>query len=247
MEDEAFDKALVTAAFELAAARGWTQVTVAEAARTAGLPLSEARLRFPGRQAILLKLGRMADAAALSTDTTYDGTPRDRLFDIIMRRIDVFQAHRSGVIALLRTLPADPLTALMLWGATLRSMAWLLDGAGIAPTGLDRTLRAHGLAAVWVAVLRAWMNDDSEDLSATMAALDRSLDRAEQMAGWLHGRRGDPASETAADSPAQDGPIDPPPAASEPFVEEPAASLPSSALPTTTPPPPPEPPSSPPV
>jgi AcrR family transcriptional regulator len=214
MTHDEFDKALISAAFELAGSRGWTNVTVADAARSAALPLAEARRRFPGRATILLHLGRMADEAALAgADSSADSTTRDRLFDLIMRRIDVFQAHRAGVIAMFRTLPADPLTALMLWGATLRSMAWLLDGAGISPTGLDRTVRAHGLAIVWTNVIRAWTRDEGEDLSATMAALDRSLDRAEQMSGWFGGRRGEAASGTDpvdADSASYDAPASPP-------------------------------------
>jgi ubiquinone biosynthesis protein COQ9 len=238
MEHEAFDKALVAAAFELAAARGWTHVSVAEAARAAGLPLAEARLRFPGRTAILLRFGRMADAAALAgTDGMPDGTTRDRLFDLVMRRLDVFQAHRSGVIALFKALPADPLTAALLWGATLRSMAWLLDGAGVSPTGLDRTVRAHGLAVVWLAVIRAWTDDESEDLSATMAALDRALDRAEQMSGWIGGRRGA----------AEPGPSDAETAEAAEDVSAIEAIVETEDLPVTTPPPPPEPPASPPV
>jgi AcrR family transcriptional regulator len=239
MEHENFDKALVGAAFDLAASRGWTNVTVAEAARAANLPLAEARLRFPGRTAILLRLGRMADAAALAgTDGAQDGSARDRLFDIVMRRIDVFQAHRAGVLALFKALPADPATALMLWGATLRSMAWLLDGAGISPTGLDRTLRAHGLAVVWVSVIRAWMGDESADLAATMAALDRALDRAEQMSGWLGMRRG----ASTVDAPTPDV------AEAEPFeAVAPEQPAPTPILPRTTPPPPPDVPASPPM
>jgi AcrR family transcriptional regulator len=257
MEHEDFDKALVAAAFDLASTRGWVNFTVADAARAAGLPLAEARLRFPGRGAILMRLGRMADAAALADDgAPATSTQRDRLFDMIMRRIDVFQAHRGGVIAMFKALPADPLTALALWGATLNSMAWLLDGAGISPVGLDRTLRAHGLAAVWLSVVRAWMRDESIDLSSTMAALDRALDRAEQMSGWL----GRGAAKPAADA-GLDMPIDPAPPPSA-FTAEPppgdfSDELQDSGLaddamiepdpPITTPPPPPAPPASPPV
>jgi AcrR family transcriptional regulator len=236
MEQTEFDQKLIAAAFDLAAERGWVNVTVAEAARAAGLPLAEARRACPGRSAILLRFGQMADVAALTgVDTARDSTARDRLFDIVMRRIDVFQAHRAGVLALFKALPADPLTALMLWGATLRSMAWLLDGAGISPTGLDRTVRAHGLAVVWVNVLRAWMRDEGEDLSVTMAALDRSLDRAEQVSGWFGGRRAAPASEEASGEPAEAS-------FSEPEESAPAAPI----LPRTAPPPPPDVPASPP-
>jgi hypothetical protein len=242
MEYAEFDKALIASAFEIAGARGWTNVTVADAARAGGLPLVEARRRFPSRMAILMKLGRMADEAALAAaDGDQTGTPRDRLFGIVMARIDVFQAHRAGVLSLFSALPAEPLTALALWGATLRSMAWLLDGAGISPTGLDRTIRAHGLAVVWVNVLRAWMKDEGADLSATMAALDRSLDRAEQVSGWFAGRRAatPPREEMVGDVPVVDVSME-----DIPFEEEPVS---VDDLPRTAPPPPPDAPASPPV
>ena len=55
-----------------------------------------------------------------------------------------------------------------------------VDAAG--PKGL---LRVQGLIGVWLAALRAWEKDESEDLSATMAALDRALDQADRVARWF--------------------------------------------------------------
>jgi AcrR family transcriptional regulator len=184
MDDAAFDRALITAAFDLAASDGWHAVTVGAAARRAELPLEQARARFPGRDAILLRFGRIADQSAL-TDAASDGNTRERLFDILMRRFDALQAHRDGVRALLRDLPSDPPAALLLALATHGSMGWMLEGAGVSSAGLRGALRAKGLTAVWLFALRAWDNDASPDLSATMAALDRALVQAERVAGWL--------------------------------------------------------------
>jgi hypothetical protein len=92
----------------------------------------------------------------------------------------VLQAHRAGVLALLRDLPHDPLTTLMLGPCQMNSMRWMLDAAGIATTGLRGKLRIHGMLAVWLYTVHAWQKDEGEDLSATMAALDRALDRAAQ-------------------------------------------------------------------
>ena len=183
-----FDTALVTAAFRLAAENGWRQVSVVAAARDAGLSLAEARGRFPSRGSVLLRFGQLADQAAL-TDAASEGPVRDRLFDLLMRRFDMLQRHRGGVTALLRVLPFDPLTALMLAAATKRSMRWMLQGAGIQATGARGELQAQGLLAVWLWALRAWERDDSEDLSGTMAAIDSALNRAEQVASWLHGQQ----------------------------------------------------------
>ena len=207
MDDIAFDQALVAAAFRLAAETGWRSISVAAAAQAAGLPLARARERFPGRFAILLRFGRLADQAALA-EAPAEGTPRDRLFDLLMRRIDALQAHRAGVLALLRALPAEPRTALLLALATRRSMRWMLEAAGIATRGMHGELRVKGLLAVWLWTLRAWQNDASEDMSATMAALDSALRRAEQAAEWL-GWRGRTAESPTASEPETSPPETP--------------------------------------
>ncbi len=182
-----FDSALVGSAFALAAELGWRNVSVAEAARRANLPLEQARTRFPVKGAILARFGVLADQAALKSSLA-EGSVRERLFDLLMSRFDVLQQHRAGVLALLDALPLDPGAAVLLAGATGRSMGWMLEAAGCPASGLTGLLRVDGLTAVWLWTVRAWRQDESLDLSTTMAALDRALDRAEQLAGWLGGR-----------------------------------------------------------
>jgi ubiquinone biosynthesis protein COQ9 len=195
MDDDAFDKALIRAAFTLAADSGWRGVNVAAAAQAGDLPLPRARARFPGRHTLLMRFGRMADQAALS-DVPTEGPVRDRLFEMIMRRLDTFQAHRAGVITLLRALPLEPPTAVLLACATKRSMRWLLQAAGVSTGGVRGELKVRGLVGVWLWTLRAWERDESTDLSATMAALDTALRRAGQVAEFLHGgRKGQAAPE----------------------------------------------------
>ncbi len=186
MTDSEFDTALITAAFRIAADDGWRKVTVADAARAADLKLPRARDRFPVKSFILLRFGSLADQMAL-TDASTEGSIRDRLFDLLMRRFDALQAQRDGIKALLRALPADPATALMLGCASRTSMRWMLQGAGVLATGLRGELQVKGLLAVWLWGMRAWEKDTSDDLSATMAAVDKALERAEQVASWLSG------------------------------------------------------------
>ena len=226
MSDTEFDTALVTAAFRLAGEQGWRNVTVAAAARAAGVTLVEARARFPSRPDILLRFGRLADQAAL-LDAPSEGPARDRLFDLLMRRFDVHQTHRAGVKAVLRSLPTDPATALLLTLATRRSMRWMLQAAGISATGVRGEAQVQGLMAVWIHATRAWERDQSDDLSGTMAAIDTALGRAEQIASWLHGQRSEPppspppVSEGAGELDPSSPPTMPPPS-NEPPLPDPA-------------------------
>ncbi len=210
MDDAAFDNALIAAAFQMIAERGWGRLSVADAARAGGLPLPRARERFPSRAAILLRFGRLADQAALA-ETPTDGTTRDKLFYLLMRRIDALQVHRAGVLTLLRDLPAHPATVLLLALANRRSMRWMLGAAGVPTIGIDGELRIKGLLAVWLWTIRTWRTDDSTDLSATMAALDSALQRADRAAAWL-GWRQRPPPETPTE-PEAATPEGPPPAA----------------------------------
>ncbi len=214
MTDADFDKALIGAAFTLAGERGWGDVSVALAARRAGLSLARARERFPGRGAILLRFGRMADQTALA-DPPAEGTVRDRLFYLLMQRIDVLQTHRAGVLALMRRLPFDPGTTLLLDCATRRSMAWFLEAAGVSTAGLRGDLRVRGLVGVWVWAIRAWRADETDDMSATMSAVDEALRRAERLVSWIGG-----GARVAAPTPPSEVPDVPPEAG---LADEPPA------------------------
>jgi ubiquinone biosynthesis protein COQ9 len=211
MNDAEFDEALVAAVFTQAGERGWRSVSLVQAARDAGLDVARTRSRFPSRVAVLMRFGAMADRAALEAAPS-SGPVKDRLFDMIMRRIDVLQAHRAGVVAVLESAPTDPLLGLLLSRLSLRSMGWLLEAAGVSATGLRGAAHKRGLLAVWLWVARAWRNDNSTDLATTMSALDQALDRAGQVARWLgesdDGALPDPGS-AAAPTPADELPPTP--------------------------------------
>lgn len=198
MEDADVDAALIGAGFALIAERGWHRFSVAAAARAAGIPLDRARARCATRGAFLCRFGAMADRAALEgaapKEGGGEGPVKDRLFDLLMRRIDVLQAHRAGVIALLKALPFDPVSAVLLAEAGQVSMGWMLEAAGSPAAGPRGRLRRKGLLGVWLWTVRAWMRDESEDLSATMAALDDALTRAGRFASMGRRERGEAAA-----------------------------------------------------
>jgi len=191
MDDDQFDSALIGSAMAQAETLGWRHVTVAAAAREAGLALDLARTRFPHQASVLVRLGVLADQAALVDDGS-TGTVRERLFDMLMRRFDVLQQYRGGVQTVMRALPFDPALVVMLAFETRTSMAWMAQASGLDTGGLAGSLRITGLVGVWLQTLRAWERDDSPDLSGTMAALDRALDRAASLGRFLGGRLSPP-------------------------------------------------------
>ena len=171
---------LIDAALSLAARQGWGRTGLGEIASEAGLPLHEAYAAYSSKVSLLNGLRKRIDRATLKT-TPQDGadTARDRLFDILMRRFEALRPHRQALNAILRESLRDPV-ALLDGIALLRSMAWMLEGAGVSTGGWSGRIRVHILTGLYLSVMRVFLSDDSADLGATMAALDRGLRRAER-------------------------------------------------------------------
>lgn len=180
---ETVEARLVAGFWRVLAAQGWAGLSMRGVAGAAGVPLAELRRRCPTPLDLLRMHGAVVDQAVLAgTVAGQGGSGRDRIFDTLMRRIDAIQPHRAGILRLLEELRRDPLLALALLGALPRSMAWMLEAAAVpAPRGALGLARINALTAIWLATLRAWARDGSSDLGPTMAALDRALDRAEQV------------------------------------------------------------------
>lgn len=175
---------VVDAALALAAERSWEDVSLADIAAQAGIGLAELRDAFPGRMAILAAFTARIDKQVLAAiDPELATEPaRDRLFDVIMARFDALQPHRAAIASIARALSRRP-GALLAWNPiVLRSMTWMLEGAGIATAGPMGAIRAQGLAWAYGRALAVWLEDDDPGMARTMVALDRRLRDGE---GWL--------------------------------------------------------------
>jgi AcrR family transcriptional regulator len=200
-------KQVIDAALRLAAERGWRALSLAAIAKAASLPLADVYAIFPSKQAVLEGYMAQVDDAVLrqgDPDLEHDSA-HDRLFEAVMRRFEAMAPHRPGVAAILDDGRRDPFAMLCGTPRFLRSMAATLEAAGIASDGLAGLLRAKGLGLIYLQTLRVWLRDDTEDQSRTMAALDRSLRRAESLCGSLCRTRRWSARQSP-DAPAPDMP-----------------------------------------
>ena len=198
---------IIDAAMTLAAKHGWRAVTMADIAKAADLPLGRLYSAYRNKAEILTGLSRQADAVVLADPLTDDGeeSPRDRLFDVIMRRFDALAPYKPGIAALLRELP-DPSSAFAIIHQLTNSMRWMLDAADIDNSGVHGAIQTAGLTAIYANVMRTWLRDDSLDAARTMSELDRDLRWAEQIMNSFGGRR---KRDRGVETRAPEGPVDP--------------------------------------
>ncbi|MGI9418269.1 MAG: hypothetical protein ACR2RA_10580 [Geminicoccaceae bacterium] len=183
---------LLTLAFEIVAETGWRGFSFTELADRAGLPMSELRESFSGRSDLLDALSRHLDQAMLAVDSDdMEGLPpRDRVFEMIMSRLEAMAPFRAGMCRLIGDARFDPELILISVCRLDRSIGWLQDAAGLgegrrrSPLGeIRHRLQRRILGVVYLQTLNVWASDDSADLAKTMASLDKQLRRMESLAG----------------------------------------------------------------
>jgi len=207
---------IVAALLALLAEKPIEQIDFADIAQQAGVSLTQLRGEFVSKLAILAAHIKSIDRAVLAQDLSdmAEEPPRERLFDVLMRRLEAMASDRDAVRSLLRSARRNPPLALALNGLAVRSQQWMLAAAGISAAGPRGMVRAQGLALLFSSVLRVWVRDEDTGLARTMAALDRALARGQRFSGFLDDlcqiparicrlrsrrrRRGDDAEESVA-------------------------------------------------
>ena len=172
---------IIEALMELSAEREWDDFGLTDIATRAGVSLSEFRDAFPSKGAVLAGFARKIDHIVLAQEnqTLADEAPRERVFDVLMRRLDAMAPYKLGLQGVMDHVGRDPLTAAALNGVVLNSMRFMLAAAGIDVEGGLSTLKLQGLAVAWRRVLEVWLEDEDPGQARTMAALDRELSRGE--------------------------------------------------------------------
>ncbi len=182
------DREKIVAAFlALLAEKRFEQIGFVDIADAAGVSLAQLRGEFASTLAILAAHIKAVDRAVLAEDfgDMAEEPPRERLFDVLMRRLEMLGPHREAVRSLMRSAGRNPPLALALNALAVRSQQWMLAAAGIDAAGPRGMMRAQGLALLFGSVLRSWVHDDDPGLPRTMAALDRALARGQRFAGML--------------------------------------------------------------
>jgi AcrR family transcriptional regulator len=181
------DKA-IDAFMALLAERRLDEIGLAEVAGQAGLKLSELRAEFGSTLGIYAAHVKRIDKIVLEGgdgDVTEE-SPRERLFDVLMRRLEALAPYKEALRSLMRSARFHPGLALALNGLAARSQRWMLEAAGIPVLGMRGALRAQGAAVMFARVVSVWIDDEEPGLDRTMAALDRGLSSAERWDGFLN-------------------------------------------------------------
>ena len=200
-ENGAAAQDLLAAAFGLIGEQGWRGFSFAALARRTGVSRVEIYRRYRSRGALLGALSRQIDEAMLEVDEAelVGLPPRDRVFELLMRRLEAMVPYRAGLVRLAREARADPCLVAATACRLERSLIWLQDIAGLRRDGLRARLARRAIGAAYLQTIRVWFEDEGADLGRTMAELDKQLRRIQSIAGLREPRAGRATDGTVAE------------------------------------------------
>ncbi|MFO1035257.1 MAG: hypothetical protein U1E45_00300 [Geminicoccaceae bacterium] len=190
---------LLKLAFDIVGERGWSDFSFVELSRRAELPLTEIYAKFPNRAAVLETLGDRLDSAMLDLDMDElnEMSPRERVFELTMRRLDAMAPFKPGLAQIGRCSRGYELMKPAARNVR-RAVSRLLDAAEAPMPAAVAAGARPVLTLIYSRVFNVWLKDDTPDLARTLSELDRRLQQAESLGRFLSRARPRAAEATAA-------------------------------------------------
>jgi hypothetical protein len=116
-----------------------------------------------------------------TTDDLKGEPARERLFDVMMRRLDALTPHKRALRRITFALRQDFAALAALNRSAINSMRYMLASAAISTEGPLGGLKLQGAVIVFSNTMQTWLEDDDPALARTMASLDRELRRGERV------------------------------------------------------------------
>lgn len=175
---------ILKAFFESVEKEGFFNVSYTMLAQTLNMDENSLREVFPKHTDFLKALHGEIESTLLEEfqEDLPEMSLKDKLFDLLMRRIEVLDPYRQGVSRFIRdgeNIPPDlkllPILATIV-PLMMQGMENSLRSINSEEQVWRKKNRAFALLIVYLLVLHTWAEDETSDLSSTMHALDKYLD-----------------------------------------------------------------------
>ena len=169
---------VIQAALDLAKTKSWADISMYQISQQAGVLESDVLIVFEDKESVLA--GYMSSInkkieSMFEQHSFMDESPRDRIFDLIMERLDLLNNHKTAVISFVNSVSLDPKQIFTVLPNISKAMAQTLVLANENTHGIKGAVKVTALTTIYLKVLRFWINDETDDMAPTMACLDKAL------------------------------------------------------------------------
>lgn len=165
---------MVQTAWEVVGSYGLTDNVLDKIAEKTGISILEVQEVIPDQTSLILML--MADVFShIRTSPASGLSDQDYLFDMLMQGFDSAETHKFSIKKIWSSIAWKPWVLLPLIPAIQKKLHEMVVELSSSSSFFKKMVSEIGLQVVFLNVFFIWMEDETLDLSKTMACLDTSL------------------------------------------------------------------------
>ena len=168
--------------FDLINDIGWEEFSLEKLSTKEKIPINDLKVFFKCKNSIVDKFSRMIDKnieSKLRIDDFKDSSKKDILFELIMMRFDEMEDFKGSLVKILDVSKNKPLLISIITKNVMNTMDFFLELSNSYNNYAFDILKKNFLFIIYSISFKTWLSDDTEDLSKTMAELDKLLSTAE--------------------------------------------------------------------
>ena len=168
--------------FDLINDIGWEEFSLEKLSTKEKIPINDLKVFFKCKNSIVDKFSRMIDKkieSKLRIDDFKDSSKKDILFELIMMRFDEMEGFKGSLVKILDVSKNKPLLISIITKNVMNTMDFFLELSNSYNNYAFDFLKKNFLFFIYSITFKTWLSDDTEDLSKTMAELDKLLSTAE--------------------------------------------------------------------
>tara|TARA_B100000941_G_scaffold26_1_gene20 strand:+ start:162 stop:737 length:576 start_codon:yes stop_codon:yes gene_type:complete len=173
---------LIILGFKLIEKKGWSYFSLKNLAKENKSDLESIKIFFKNKSQFLESFSEMIDNKVLANidkDEFNKNSIKDNLFELIMLRFENLNHYKTGLKILLSDLKKSPVELKKIMKKVLDSMDLFLEIANVKNNYLMDFIKVNIIFIIYSYVFNVWLDDQSSEMSKTMAELDKWLSKAE--------------------------------------------------------------------
>ncbi len=173
---------LIILGFKLIEKKGWKYFSLKSLAKENKSDLESIKNFFKNKSQFLESFSEMIDNKVLANidkEEFNKNSIKDNLFELIMLRFENLNHYKTGLKILLSDLKKSPVELRKIMKKVLDSMDLFLEIANVKNNYLMDFIKVNIIFIIYSYVFNVWLDDQSSEMSKTMAELDKWLSKAE--------------------------------------------------------------------
>ena len=161
---------------------GWKEFSIERFAEENKYKTSEVKKFIGNKNDLLIEFSKMIDEKVelnIDIEEFKNSDVKDNIFELIMMRFDAMTPFKGGLKKIINEIKS-PIILKEISQNILVSMDFYLEFSNAYDDTIFDVIKKKSLFLIYSYCFKAWLNDDSKELSKTMSELDRLLNYAEK-------------------------------------------------------------------